>query len=276
MKLKCVFPLFLFALTAMAMKANNAPIALTVNESVTVTLFFPSEIDKVIEPAAHYRFVYEPPHGKMATLEARKGAASNLTVITRDGSIFSFLIHYDNEVNRFAYVLEKNQAIGKLEGTRAVAVTTAKKKSVDRKPETNQKEKVDPTENLNLDQEDDFQEFDSEYVEVVDSEDVTKNIETVSLESMEGSLYDADRESYYEIFCENNYLKKSNFKKTSNTINLIGLHLNNVINDQNDRYFVMDIKNDSWSDFKVKSLKFLSNHCEEIERLKYKNHLCTI
>ncbi|MDB2607137.1 hypothetical protein N9Y48_05115, partial [Zobellia sp.] len=99
------------------------------------------------------------------------------------------------------------------------------------------------------------------------------NFATVEIpENTENSLYESDREGYYQIFCENSYLKKTRFKKSLSTINLIGLQLNNIIKDHNDLHFVMEVKNDSWTDYKVKSLKFFikspkGNHEIEIEEL---------
>ena len=272
MKLKNTFFVLFIAFTTIAMKANNLPIPVTVNESITVTLFFPSAIEKVIEPAPHYKFDYEP-NATMATLVARKGATSNLTVITKDGSIFSFLLQYDNEVNNFTYVLAADQAIGTLKGSSAVAVSSNTNEDVvDHNEEPNNKKPVveagsnEPLTRTTSKEKRNVNKKTPAKEEIYDSE------EDETPENTGSSLYNSDRESYYQIFCENSYLKKSRFKKSSNTINLIGLHLNNIIKDHNDLHFVMEIKNDSWTDFKVKSLKFFikslkGNHEIEMKEL---------
>ncbi|WKX76216.1 hypothetical protein [Zobellia laminariae] len=270
MRLNSIFFILFIAFTSIAMRANNLPIPVHVNESITITLFFPSEIKRVIEPAPHYKFVYEP-NGRMATLVARKGAASNLTVITKDGSIYSFLLQYDTEVNNFTYMLAEDQAIGKMNGSSVVAVS-AKNIELNTHDENADDQKLiaktepDASENPFLKE-----------------NGSTKKKEKASLKASNptveetpeiagSSLYNSDREGYYQIFCENSYKQKTRFKKSSNTINLIGLHLNNIIKDHNDLHFVLEVKNDSWTDYKVKSLKFFikspdGNHEIEIEEL---------
>ncbi|WP_276166952.1 hypothetical protein [Zobellia alginiliquefaciens] len=268
MKLKSLFLILFVAFTTVAMKANNSPIPVTVNESITVTLFFPSEIKKVIEPAPHYKFEYEP-DARMATLVARKGAASNLTVITKNGSIFSFLLQYDTEVNNFTYMLVEDQAIGKMNGSSVVAVSAKNDNTHDEKAEN--QERI--AENDLVTEENPFlkENGKTKKKEKAIPRSSNSTIEETS-EITGSSLYNSDREGYYQIFCENSYLKKSSFKKSVNTINLIGLQLNNIIKDHNDLHFVLEVKNDSWSDYKVKSLRFFvkslkGSHEIQIEEL---------
>ncbi|SHJ77294.1 DUF4138 domain-containing protein [Pseudozobellia thermophila] len=269
MKLKCVFFILFIAFTTMAMKAGNLPIPVSVNESITVTLFFPSEIKKVIEPAPNYKLEYDR-NGKMATLVARKGAASNLTVITKNGYIFSFLLQYETEVDNFTYVLAEDQAIGKLNGSSVVElsgtngdVTIQDEKPVDQEPivqiEVTTSETSGSKENNDTDKE--------VGAELGPSAMATEE----TPENAGSSLYDSDREGYYRIFCENSYLQKSKFKKISNTVNLIGLQLNNIIKDHNDLHFVLEVKNNSWSDYKVKSLRFFIKSLEGSREIQVKD-----
>ena len=270
MKLNSIFFILFFAFTSVAMKANNLPIPVTVNESITITLFFPSEIKKVIKPAPHYKFEYEP-NGKMATLVARKGAASNLTVITKNGSIFSFLLEYDTEVNNFTYMLAEDQAIGKLNGSSVVAVSETKGGVTVHDEKLNNPEPIEQKDSDSSGKESLKENKDTD--NNVQLSERTSNLNTEEIAENSGSsLYNSDREGYYQIFCENSYKQKTRFKKSSNTINLIGLHLNNIIKDHNDLHFVLEVKNDSWTDFKVKSLKFFIKSLEgnqeiEIEEL---------
>ena len=119
MKLKSAFlvSLFLFVSISVA-QANNLPINVIANENTTITFFFPAQIQTVIQPAVNYKFEYEP-NSTMGTLVARKGAKSNLTVITKGGIIYSFLLQYDQEVDNFTYVLSPEQAIGKIDAQAA-------------------------------------------------------------------------------------------------------------------------------------------------------------
>lgn len=269
MKLKGIFFILCIALNAMGMKANNLPIPVSVNESITVTLFFPSEMQKVIKPAPNYKFEYEP-NGKMATLVARKGATSNLTVITKSGHIFSFLLQYEAEVDNFTYVLAEDQAVGKLDGSRLVEVNRGNRNLAihDEKPGNeapvgqigpDTSEKPSTKENSDEDKE-------------IGAGSISENpVVEESPERSESSLYESDREAYYRIFCENSYLQKSSFRKISNTVNLIGLQLNNIIKDHNDLHFVLGVKNDSWSDYKVKSLRFFIKSLEGDHEIQIKD-----
>ncbi|WP_303399793.1 hypothetical protein [Zobellia uliginosa] len=270
------------------MKASNLPIPVSVNESITITLFFPSEIEKVVKPAPHYKFEYEP-NGKIATLVARKGATSNLTVITKNGYIYSFLLQYDNEVNSFTYVLTEDQAIGKLNRSSVAEVSNTNGSLAGHDEEIVEKQAGEKTVDKQAIEEeavegeavgqtdvDTFEEPSSN-----ENSDTGKKIEAdlrpndlageETLETMESSLYESDREGYYRIFCENSYLQKSKFKKISNTVNLIGLQLNNIIKDHNDLHFVLEVKNDSWSDYKVKSLRFFIKSLEGNREIQIKD-----
>ncbi|SIS97624.1 protein of unknown function [Zobellia uliginosa] len=284
MKLKWMFFILFIAYTTVAVKASNLPIPVSVNESITITLFFPSEIKKVVKPASHYKFEYEP-NGKIAALVARKGATSNLTVITKNGYIYSFLLQYDNEVNSFTYVLTEDQAIGKLNRSSVAEVSNTNGSLAGHDEETVERQSVaeKTVEEKTIEEEaigqtdvDTFEEPSSN-----ENNDTGKKIEAdlrpndlasgETPETMESSLYESDREGYYRIFCENSYLQKTKFKKISNTVNLIGLQLNNIIKDHNDLHFVLEVKNDSWSDYKVKSLRFFIKSLEGNREIQIKD-----
>ncbi|OWW24501.1 hypothetical protein B4Q04_14385 [Zobellia sp. OII3] len=274
MKLKWMFFILFIAYTTVAMKASNLPIPVSVNESITITLFFPSEIKKVVEPAPHYKFEYEP-NGKIATLVAKKGATSNLTVITKNGYIYSFLLQYDNEVNSFTYVLTEDQAIGKLNESSVAEVSNTNGGLASHDEETVVEQTVEE-QTVGQAESDTFEEPSSNENNDTDNKveaDLRPNDLTSeeTPETIESSLYDSDREGYYRIFCENSYLQKSKFKKISNTVNLIGLQLNNIIKDHDDLHFVLEVKNDSWSDYKVKSLRFFIKSLEGNREIQIKD-----
>ncbi len=112
------FLLVSWLLTAGTLKANSGRIPVEANENTTVSLFFPSPISKVIEPAAHFSFKREP-DGNLATLSAKKGNPKNLTVITEDGDIFSFALNYSEIIQNFTFMISPEQAIGKRGGATA-------------------------------------------------------------------------------------------------------------------------------------------------------------
>ena len=224
------------------------------NESVTVTLFFPTGIQKVIQPAVNYKFAYEK-NATMATLVARKGAASNLTVITECGSIFSFLLEYHSEVANFTYILSEEQAIGKMNGSSAVAISK-KEPSTDTSGKTKaKKSRV----RFNSDVKPKTIAFKQtpESRHSLPNNITSGTFSTNSNLSKKGaSLYDIDTEDYYAIFCENNYLQKTKFNAKGAEVNRIGLQLTNVLLDREELYFVLEIDNNSLHDYNVSSLRF--------------------
>ncbi len=262
MKLKALFfTLLFFTTSSIIAKENNLPIPVTVNESITVTLFFPSEIKKVIEPAVNYKFEYEQ-NGTMGTLMARKGVASNLTVITKDGSIFSFLLKYDQEVDNFTYVLSSDQAIGVME-PRGITTGISAARETERNPSFENQTAEKPQKKVALEKVKD----EKPMVRAIQSDtegqeraDFTKTVASQSFanEIGEGSLYDTDKESYYEIFCENNYNRKFEFD-TSKSVKAgagIELKLNALTADKKEFYFILQVTNRLTSSFTAEKLQF--------------------
>jgi len=255
MKLKVAFTILLFTLFgSLHLQANNAPIRVAANESITVTLFFPSEITKVIQPAVNYKFEYEE-NASMATLVARKGTVSNLTVITKCGSIFSFLLEYNVKVDNFTYLLSGANAIGTLHGDTHKTTETQTETAKQAQQTIVEREADASTENLKAS-------FESAPEAVIQSYPSLSVAETALHDEAEttipkeNSLYESDRAGYYQIFCENNYVQESDFEKIATSVNLVGLQMNNILKDQNELYFMLEIRNNSWTDFKVKALKF--------------------
>ncbi|MDB4292826.1 conjugative transposon protein TraN [Maribacter sp.] len=263
--------LFFFASISIA-QANNLPIPVAANESITVTLFFPSEIKKVIKPAVNYKFDYEQ-YGTMGTLVARKGASSNLTVITEDGSIFSFLLQYDQEVANFTYVLSAEQAIGRMEPTGSTRTISAiEDKEANSLPE-NEPQVSSQNEQLPQRRVDDKpvnkQEFEEREptVRMMHSDLQSQNRmasdnsekeeqEALAIELAENNLYDTDREGYYTIFCENNYNQEPRLKKGFKAGDGVELQLNSLMADKNEFYFIFQVTNRLSSQFKAEALKF--------------------
>ncbi|WP_175416199.1 DUF4138 domain-containing protein [Aggregatimonas sangjinii] len=273
MKLKSAFLLSLFLLAHIAIaQANNLPITVVANESITVTLFFPSEIQRVIKPAVNYRFQYEQ-HGTMGTLVARKGAASNLTVITKDGSIFSFLLQYEQEVNNFTYVLSADHAIGTINPSavpRAIPTEMEEQATPQLEDEAVQKPRSTETttiSELKLSEEAQITSVKEPQRMTLRSEvgakektekDFTESEQTEAYEGLpeESSLYETDRESYYAIFCENQYNQDLRSSKSIKAGTGIELQLNTLTADKNELYFIFQATNRLTSKFKAEKLRF--------------------
>jgi len=189
--------------------ASNTPIVVNTNEHYTVSIFFPDQIKSVVAPAAHFSFVHEK-NGTLGTLTGQKGIASNLTVITAKGLIFSFEVNYSDSVANFTYVLSAEDA--------AASLSDAPKQAV---IDTAVVVKDTPVQNT------------------------TQNTQIAETNSTggEGTFYEMDREGYYSIFCENNYMQKPQLKDKHTAIGGIGLTVKSVVKDRNEVYITLAIDN---------------------------------
>ncbi len=257
---KCI-PLFILLCSFAFINAQDSaklPTAVLANEYTTVSLFFPSTIAKVIAPAVNYKFDYER-GSTMGLLKARKGNPSNLTVITEDGYIYSFSLKYSENIENYNYIMTDAYAVGKTkvssrptiinENPDNDAVNQPKDSVVDtpvKQDETLQKpiEKQGNGEDENTSKDNDT--------------DVspTNTVDAAPIGLEEGDLYDKDRKEYYRIFCENNYLQRTKFKRSFRQNKRIVIKLNNILVDRNEIYFVMQIENNSKKEYLVNGLSF--------------------
>ena len=191
------------------------------NEHTTTTIFFPSLISKTIEPAANYKFEYQDDDPSLGLLQGKKGPPGNLTVITDDRYIYSFALQYAENIEVFNLILTTDMAVGRvpIHGARAEA------------------EQDDES----LEDDDTYQEAERGYAGSSGGED---------------DLYAIDREEYYRIFCENNYLQKTVFRRTFRQNKRIVLKLNNILIDRNEIYFVLQVENNSRKEYQVNGLSF--------------------
>lgn len=234
-----------------------APISILANDNTTISLFFPTPIAKVISPAVNYKFDYEE-GTSMGFLQARKGNGSNLTVITNRGYIYSFALEFSEKVDNFNYILSPQHAMGKT--NIAYSPIVSKKNEVSKAVEIKQakiKNPVNTTENIvtNTDLEAvyDIASIDSAQMQTQNSE-VPLEIKILGME--EGDLYDKDREEYYRIYCENNYLQRTIFKRIFRQNKRIVVKLNNILVDRDEIYLVMQLENNSKKEYKVNGLGF--------------------
>ncbi|MBU2946336.1 DUF4138 domain-containing protein [Zobellia uliginosa] len=256
------FPtLLIFFLGSLLFSSHNlwsqTPINLKTNDFVTTTIFFPSNIKKVVAPAANFKFSYEN-DSNIGLLKGGKGRPSNLLVITEQGYIYSFALSYAEEVPEFSFILTTDQAISR---TIASNIESSEKpKNVIKPSDTSNKEaKEESVENEAV--RGDLDDTESTLKEIDNPVQKEKNIKqdpTVENTADMGDedLYDVDREEYYRIYCENNYLQKTVFKRSFRQNKKIALRLNNILVDRNEKYFVVQIENNSKRTYNIAGLSF--------------------
>ncbi len=80
------------------------------NSTMTMALFFPSDIKQGITGSEHFVFTYNrEKEQNLGLLKAVKGSSSNLLVITTDGKVYSFILKYAEHLenpNRFISIQE--------------------------------------------------------------------------------------------------------------------------------------------------------------------------
>lgn len=83
------------------------------NEHKNVALFFPEPIRQGITGAENFVFTYNREKEQyFGLLQATPGKESNLLVVNRDGSIFSYIVRYRKELSTLNYFVPKSNSIG--------------------------------------------------------------------------------------------------------------------------------------------------------------------
>lgn len=321
-KMKAPTAILLLALATFlrihAQQAGGKPIQVATNEYTTTTFFFPSAIEKTINPSGNYNFEYQSEEPSIGYLKGKKGSSSNLTVITENGYIYSFAISYSENIGIFNFILTPDRAVGRIPGkspgsaerattpatqnmptsqnrqtshstkashnpqTGGAAPATNSTQSMATKPLSEEPpEKGKPTKNKvgrvnssdsisegslegsdveNTTTEDSDLTSGSDFTTYSDSSQDYSSSEPLYDSSIAddgtGDLYNIDREEYYRIFCENNYLQKTIFKRTFRQNKRVVLKLNNILVDQKEIYFVLQVENNSKKEYSVNGLSF--------------------
>lgn len=248
---------------------NTKPIVLLANEHATTTLFFPSAISKTIDPAVNFKFEYQNDELNIGLLSGKNGSPSNLTVITDDGYIYSFGLKYSEKIETFNFMLATDMAVGRIPNHKSQPVVNENRElTMDSRHEETDKSDIASAEPIELPSHDTSS--DSETSDPIENnslnlqaplkEDDEPN-QDVKYDHLgsgdgEGDLYDSDREEYYRIFCENNYLQKTIFMRTFRQNKRVVLKLNNILTDHDEIYFVLQIENNSRKEYSVNGLSF--------------------
>lgn len=83
------------------------------NDQKNVALFFPEPIRQGITGSENFIFTYNREKEQyFGLLQAKPGKESNLLVINRNGSIFSYIVRYKKHLEKLNYFIPKSSSIG--------------------------------------------------------------------------------------------------------------------------------------------------------------------
>jgi hypothetical protein len=83
------------------------------NDTKNVALFFPEPIRQGITGSDNFIFTYNREKEQyFGLLQAKPGKESNLLIVNRDGSIFSYIVRYKKNLTKFNYFIPKSSSIG--------------------------------------------------------------------------------------------------------------------------------------------------------------------
>jgi len=261
----------LFMVYGITFSQQRKELVLVTNDSHNVNLFFPEVISKFILGAPNFKFTHEP-NTQIGSLQGRKGVDSNLTVITNDGNIYSFLLRYGSKINSFNFFIEKSDAIGNIKGAskqvkvadtrlpKEVSVTPTPPPVAITPMQPNPDPVYTPTQM-------DTQTKNPSDPSAVDPNDYYLPPPSEEYTEDEDDLYNSEREEYYRIFCENNFMQPSYIKRTFTTSKNIVLRINNILGDRNELYFVMQIENNAKTTYKTDYLNFFTQKKSPKEQL---------
>ncbi|MFB9053093.1 DUF4138 domain-containing protein [Formosa undariae] len=92
---------------------NIAVDTIYANDTKNVALFFPEPIRQGITGADHFIFTFNrETENHLGLLQAKPGKESNLLVINKNGSIFSYIVKYKRELSQFNYFIPLSNSIG--------------------------------------------------------------------------------------------------------------------------------------------------------------------
>lgn len=83
------------------------------NDQKNVALFFPEPIRQGITGSDNFVFTYNRENEQyLGLLQAKPGKESNLLVVNRDGSVFSYIIKYKERLSKINYFIPISNSIG--------------------------------------------------------------------------------------------------------------------------------------------------------------------
>ncbi|ADF54422.1 conserved protein found in conjugate transposon TraN [Zunongwangia profunda SM-A87] len=83
------------------------------NDQKNVALFFPEPIRQGITGSENFVFTYNREKGQyFGLLQAKPGKESNLLVVGKNGTVFSYILKYRKKLDRLNYFIPTSQSIG--------------------------------------------------------------------------------------------------------------------------------------------------------------------
>ena len=104
-----------FVLVSTFTKAQNILALDTIyaNDQKNVALFFPEPIRQGITGSDNFVFSYNRENEQyLGLLQAKPGKESNLLVVNKDGSVFSYIIKYKERLSKLNYFIPMSSSIG--------------------------------------------------------------------------------------------------------------------------------------------------------------------
>jgi len=104
--MKITFTLLLLSISSPLVLAQQSLDTLYTNERQLTSLFFEQPIQKGITGSEDFVFTYNREKGEnLGLLQAKKGAASNLLVLTENAGIYSFVVVYKASLTQFNHFI---------------------------------------------------------------------------------------------------------------------------------------------------------------------------
>lgn len=83
------------------------------NDQKNVALFFPEPIRQGITGSENFVFTYNREKGQFfGLLQAKPGKESNLLVVGKNGTVFSYIVTYRKKLDQLNYFIPTSQGIG--------------------------------------------------------------------------------------------------------------------------------------------------------------------
>lgn len=125
--------IIVFALANANAQTTHAIDTIYANDSKNVALFFPEPIRQGITGSENFVFTYNREKEQyFGLLQAKPGKESNLLVINRNGSIFSYIVRYKTLLSKLNYFIPMANSIGNEKPKVANSIQTEpSKKSID-------------------------------------------------------------------------------------------------------------------------------------------------
>ena len=115
MKNSIVIIILVFTSAFTKVNAQNTQLLDTIyaNDTKNVALFFPEPIRQGITGSDNFVFTYNREKEQyFGLLQAKPGKESNLLVVNRNGSIFSYIIRYKKQLSKLNYFIPLSNSIG--------------------------------------------------------------------------------------------------------------------------------------------------------------------